>query len=73
LFGNSRSWAWALTAAVIAAAVVVGFGLVSAERAVADGCGAACRNAYNQCRIATKGAQSCEGQFTRCMQRCRRK
>jgi len=46
---------------------------MASERAVADSCGAACRNAYNQCRIATKGSSSCEAQFTSCMQRCRSK
>ena len=46
---------WTLAAMGIAAALVAGLGLVPVEQAAADGCGAACRNAYNQCRIATKG------------------
>lgn len=71
VFDSSRSWA--LAAVAVAAALVAGLGLVPVEKVAADSCGAACRNAYNQCRIQTKGSQSCESQFTRCMQHCRSK
>lgn len=33
-------------------------------------CTASCRSQYNQCRIATKGASSCDAQFAACMRRC---
>jgi hypothetical protein len=68
-----RRLTWALGAVAVAAALLVGAGLVWIDRAEADGCAASCRSAYNQCRIATKGSPSCEGQFTSCMQSCRRK
>jgi hypothetical protein len=64
---------WTLAAVGVAAALVAGLGLVPVEQVAADSCGAACRNSYNQCRIATKGSSSCESQFTSCMQGCRRK
>jgi hypothetical protein len=64
---------WALAAVAVAAAVLAGAGLVTIDRAAADSCAAACRSAYNQCRIATKGSSSCEGQFTSCMQSCRKR
>ena len=35
-----------------------------------DSCSAACRNQHNQCRVATKGAASCDAQLTACLQRC---
>ena len=33
-------------------------------------CTASCRNAYNQCRVQTKGHPQCDSQFTACMQNC---
>jgi len=68
-----RRMIWALGAVAVAAAILTGAGLVSIDRAAADGCAARCRSAYNQCRIATKGSPACEGQFTSCMQGCRKK
>lgn len=68
-----HSKSWAVVAAGVAAALVAGLGLIPVEKVAADNCGARCRNAYNQCRIATKGSQSCESLFTRCMQGCRGK
>jgi hypothetical protein len=68
-----RRMIWALGVVAVALAVLAGAGLISIERAAADGCAASCRSAYNQCRIATKGSSSCEAEFTRCMQSCRRK
>jgi hypothetical protein len=56
-----------------AVAVLAGAMLLAAQPVAADGCGASCRNAYNQCRIATKGSASCESAFTSCMQHCRSK
>jgi len=63
----------ALATLAVAAALLAGFGLVSIDRAAANACGASCRNAYNQCRIATKGSSSCEAAYTNCMQSCRKK
>jgi uncharacterized membrane protein len=67
-----RRMSWALAAAALAA-LLVGAGIVSINRASANACGAACQKAYNQCRIATKGSPSCEAKYTSCMQRCRQK
>jgi hypothetical protein len=67
-----RRMTWALAIAAIAAALLAGAGLFSTERASAESCANACRNAYNQCRIETKGSSGCESQFTQCMQSCRR-
>jgi hypothetical protein len=64
---------WALAALAVAAALLAGFGPVSIDKAAANACASACRNAYNQCRIATKGSPSCEAAYTNCMQRCRKK
>lgn len=58
---------------LLAASVLAASMLAMANQVAADSCGAACRNAYNQCRIATKGAASCESAFTSCMQGCRSK
>jgi hypothetical protein len=60
----------ALAAKIVAVAVLMASALILARPAAAD-CGSSCRNAYNQCRIATKGSASCESQFTSCMQSCR--
>jgi hypothetical protein len=59
---------WATLLAVVA--LLAGAALLGAQPVAAD-CGGGCRNAYNQCRIATKGSASCESQFTSCMQQCR--
>lgn len=61
--------------AAIGAALVIGLILTlgvlnSATPAEAGQCGVSCRNAYNQCRMSTKGSPSCEVAFTRCMQSC---
>jgi hypothetical protein len=64
---------WTLAALAVAAALLAGFGLASIDKAAANACGAACRNAYNQCRIATKGSSSCEAEYTNCMQHCRKR
>jgi len=58
--------------AAFAAALVAGLAL-SIGTASAGDCGSACRDAYNQCRIKTKGAPSCDEQYTRCMQSCRKR
>lgn len=64
---------WALVVAGIAAAAAAGVSLMASLPADAEGsCAAICRQSYNQCRIQTKGSKSCEGQFTSCMQGCRR-
>lgn len=39
-------------------------------RAQSGACTASCRNAYNQCRVQTKGHPRCDSQFTACMQNC---
>jgi len=64
---------WALAALAVAAALLAGLGLISIDKAAANACGAACRNAYNQCRIATKGSPSCEAAYTNCVQSCRKR
>ncbi|KWT69345.1 hypothetical protein APY04_1428 [Hyphomicrobium sulfonivorans] len=61
--------------AALGAALVIGLVLAldifgSATPAEAGQCGVSCRNAYNQCRMSTKGSPSCEVAFTRCMQSC---
>jgi len=72
-----RKLTWSLmsiaAAAIAVVAAVTILGLAASERASANQCGANCRNAYNQCRISTKGSSSCEAAFTRCMQSCIRK
>jgi len=68
-----RRMTWALRAAAVAAAVLVGASLVSIEPVAAGDCAARCRKDYNKCRMDTKGSSSCEGRFTSCMQGCRRK
>ncbi|MDH4982245.1 hypothetical protein [Hyphomicrobium sp. D-2] len=61
--------------AALGAALVIGLVLAldilgAATPAEAGQCGVSCRNAYNQCRMSTKGSPSCEVAFTRCMQSC---
>ena len=65
-----RKLNWALMCGLAILAVVIGLGLGSSDRVAAGSCGSACKNEYNQCRISTKGAGSCEIAFTRCMQSC---
>lgn len=67
-----RSMTWGLAGA-IGAAVLAALALVSVDRVTAGDCGSGCRDAYNQCRISTKGSPSCESKFTSCMQGCIRK
>lgn len=38
--------------------------------AQASSCADRCRQQHNQCRIATKGARSCDAQLQRCLQGC---
>ena len=68
-----RKITWALAVVAVVAALVAGTGLMSSKRASADGCGSDCKSAYSQCRMETKGSESCERQFTRCLQRCIKK
>jgi hypothetical protein len=64
-----RKLNWALTICIaVAGLLAVGFAVL--DGASANQCGAKCRNAYNQCRITTKGSPTCETAFTSCMQRC---
>jgi len=65
-----RKLNWALVSIAALAALVSALGLASIDRVSANQCGASCRNAYNQCRISTKGSPSCESAFTSCMQSC---
>lgn len=39
----------------------------------ANSCAANCRAQHNQCRIATKGAGSCDQRLQQCLQSCMRK
>jgi hypothetical protein len=71
VLGRKLNWALAGAVAVITLLVAVGF--ASIDRVSANQCGSSCRNAYNQCRISTKGSPSCESAFTSCMQSCIRK
>ena len=68
MLGSKLNWALMCGLAILAA--VIGFGLASSDRVAAGSCGSSCKNEYNQCRISTKGAGSCEIAFTRCMQSC---
>jgi hypothetical protein len=68
-----RKMTWALGVVALAAAILTGIGLVSVDRAFANKCLAACQSARNGCRISTKNSPSCEQQFTRCLQGCRKK
>jgi hypothetical protein len=68
-----RKWNWALISAAALATLLAALGLAMSDRVSANQCGASCRNAYNQCRISTKGSPSCEAAFTACMQSCIRK
>lgn len=63
---RGTTWmAVAAVAAVLAAAIV--------PEAAAYDCGSACRQAFNQCRIKTKDASSCESEYTSCLQSCRKR
>jgi hypothetical protein len=68
-----RKLTWAVGAVAVAAAVLTGLGLVSIDQASANSCLAGCQSARNNCRIATKNSPSCEQEFTRCLQGCRKK
>ena len=65
-----RKMSWVLAVAAILVAVIAATGLVVIESAVAASCGKSCKDAYSQCRMATKGSESCEKKFTKCLQRC---
>ncbi len=68
-----RKMSWVLAVAAVVVALVAATGLVVIERAFADGCGSRCKDDYSQCRMATKGSESCEKKFTKCLQRCIKK
>ncbi len=61
---------WTLVRAAGCAVLLAGAGLLGTEPASAANCGARCKQAFNQCRISTKGSPSCDKQFTKCMQGC---
>ncbi|HWK32655.1 MAG TPA: hypothetical protein VNR51_03110 [Hyphomicrobium sp.] len=65
-----RKLNWAVVCAVALTAMLFAIGLASVDRVAAGQCGGSCRNAYNQCRMSTKGSPSCEVAFTKCMQSC---
>ncbi len=50
---------------------LLALGMPSLWVAEANQCVQQCRAAHNQCRIATKGSPSCDGQLQSCMDRCR--
>ena len=59
---------------VVAGIAVFGIfvaGDAAIDLAQADQCVQQCRNAHNQCRIATKGSPSCDSQLQACMDSCR--
>lgn len=52
-------------------AIIAAVGSATMQLANADNCVSQCRNAHNQCRIATKGSPSCDAQLQACMDSCR--
>ena len=57
--------------AVLALFGLFALGDATVQLAAADQCVQQCRNAHNQCRIATKGSPSCDAQLQSCMDSCR--
>jgi hypothetical protein len=64
----------------VAAAFVIGTTVMAAlttapapAKAQGNACVASCKASHNQCRIATKGNASCDGQLQACLQACLRK
>jgi hypothetical protein len=47
--------------------------VVSPAAAQGNACVATCKSSHNQCRIATKGSASCDGQLQACLQGCLKK
>lgn len=43
---------------------------VTGSSVLADDCAGQCRAHHNQCRLATKGAPSCDMELQSCLQRC---
>jgi hypothetical protein len=66
----ARKSNWALIGALAVVALLAAIGIGSIDRVSANQCGAGCKDAYNQCRMSSKGSPSCEIAFTRCMQSC---
>jgi hypothetical protein len=74
-FAGSRAWAIAI-AAIFASVFTATAGLttvVAPAEAQGNACVAACKASHNQCRIATKGSASCDGQLQSCLQACLKK
>jgi molybdopterin-guanine dinucleotide biosynthesis protein len=72
---GSRGWVVA-AAAVCAIIMTATTGLTTVITPVAaqgNACVAACKSSHNQCRIATKGSASCDGQLQSCLQGCLKK
>jgi site-specific recombinase len=71
----SRGWVIAAVA-VFAAVFMATAGLstvVTPAAAQGNACVATCKSSHNQCRIATKGSASCDGQLQACLQGCLKK
>jgi uncharacterized membrane protein len=74
-FAGSRGSAIA-AAAVVAAILAATAGLsttITSAAAQGNACVAVCKSSHNQCRIATKGSASCDGQLQSCLQGCLKK
>lgn len=59
-----------LLSVLLAAAALFGDAKSSCALAQGNACASACRSAYNDCRIATKGSSSCDAQYQSCLQGC---
>lgn len=57
----------------LAAALLAGITLVGRDGAEANQCATSCYASHSQCRLATKGAASCDSQLSACLARCGRK
>ena len=78
--GPDSPWEWtgvirrmlilALAAGALAASAGAEPSATPAIRLAQDSCSASCRSQHSACRVATKGAQSCDVQLTACLQRC---
>ncbi len=57
-----------LTATLTATSMSMGDGILTVQGN--PSCVAQCRAAHSQCRIASKGSPSCDGQLQSCLQGC---
>jgi hypothetical protein len=62
-----------LLGALLAGAALFGDANSSCALAQGNACASACRSAYSDCRIATKGSSSCDAQYQACLRGCARR